>query len=156
MIPRRLANQSPEMEEILAKAPAKDPKNRYQHAGDLTLDLRRFQAALASGHLPSLRGTPTAPARGRSWAFALAAVVVLALAAIGWRLRQLDYFWTNPLTEARITRLTDFDGDELDAAISPDGRLVAFVSDRDGPIDPARSLAATARNCGCPLPAMVT
>jgi Tol biopolymer transport system component len=43
--------------------------------------------------------------------------------------------WVNPLENARFTRLTDFDGAELDAALSPDGRLVTFLSDRDGPFD---------------------
>jgi Tol biopolymer transport system component len=32
-------------------------------------------------------------------------------------------------------RLTDFDGEELDAAISPDGKFVVFLSNRDGPLD---------------------
>ena len=41
----------------------------------------------------------------------------------------------NPLDGATFTRLTDFAGDEFDAAISPDGRFVAFISDRDGPFD---------------------
>jgi Periplasmic component of the Tol biopolymer transport system len=41
----------------------------------------------------------------------------------------------NPLANARFTRLTDFPGDERDAAMSPDGKFVAFRSDRDGPFD---------------------
>jgi Tol biopolymer transport system component/tRNA A-37 threonylcarbamoyl transferase component Bud32 len=130
-----LTNQSAQMEEILAKALAKDPKERYQHAGDFGLDLRRLYAALESKQSPGLRGPPAAAARGRNWLLALGGVVVLAVGAIGLRLRHLDYFWSNPLTEAKITRLTDFEGDEIDAAISPDGKLVAFLSDRDGPID---------------------
>jgi Tol biopolymer transport system component len=32
-------------------------------------------------------------------------------------------------------RLTDFESSESEAAISPDGRFVAFVSERDGPLD---------------------
>jgi len=32
-------------------------------------------------------------------------------------------------------RLTDFPGDEIDAAISPDGNVTAFLSNRDGPFD---------------------
>ncbi len=46
-----------------------------------------------------------------------------------------DYFWQNPLAGARFTRLTDWEGSEVDAAISSDGKFVAFLSDRDGPFD---------------------
>ena len=52
-----------------------------------------------------------------------------------WRLWQLDYFWTNPLDGVVVQRLTDFPGDEIDAAISPDGNFTAFLSDRDGTFD---------------------
>lgn len=43
--------------------------------------------------------------------------------------------WHNPLEGATFTRLTDFEGVEADAAISPDGNFVAFIADRDGPLD---------------------
>ena len=129
------ASLPPELDEILSKALAKNPKDRYQHTGDLTLDLRRLRTGLQTGHLPSFR--PVKAGRGRlgRWVLVVAALMVLALGAVVWRLHQLDYFWTNPMAGARLTRLTDFEGDELDAAISPDGKSVAFLSDRDGPID---------------------
>jgi Tol biopolymer transport system component len=38
----------------------------------------------------------------------------------------------NPLAGARFTRITDSAGADFDAAISPDGRFVTFVSERDG------------------------
>lgn len=60
---------------------------------------------------------------------------ILVVAASLWRLRESEYFWQNPLAGARIERLTDFAGDELDAAISPDGRFTAFLADRDGQFD---------------------
>jgi Tol biopolymer transport system component len=41
----------------------------------------------------------------------------------------------NPLATARFSRVTNFEGSERGAAISPDGRFVVFVSDRDGPFD---------------------
>jgi Tol biopolymer transport system component len=40
-----------------------------------------------------------------------------------------------PLTDARFTTLTDFDGIERDAAISRDGQFVAFLSDHNERID---------------------
>src|SRR5262249_36719578 len=36
---------------------------------------------------------------------------------------------------AKFTRLTNFEGAESDAALSPDGKFAAFLSDRDGPLD---------------------
>ena len=51
------------------------------------------------------------------------------------RLWQQDFFWRNPLAGATVERLTDFEGDEFDAAISTDGKVTAFLSDRDGPLD---------------------
>src|ERR1035438_6503359 len=46
-----------------------------------------------------------------------------------------DGLWPNPLANATFTRLTDFEGVERDAAISPDGRFVAFLSNRTGRLE---------------------
>ena len=46
-----------------------------------------------------------------------------------------DMSWRNRWSRMRIERLTDFPGSEVDAAISTDGRFVAFLSDRDGVFD---------------------
>ena len=51
----------------------------------------------------------------------------------------------NLLTHAQFTRFTDFPGDETSAAISPDGKFVAFLSDRDGPFDLFVSQVGTGR-----------
>jgi len=77
------------------------------------------------------------PSRSRwRWGIGIAVVLIL-FAGLGasWLLRQRDYFWKNPLNGARVERLTDFEGDEFDASISPDGRFVAFSSDRAGKPD---------------------
>ena len=50
-------------------------------------------------------------------------------------LRATEFFWRSPITDARFQRVTDFDGVEQAAAVSRDGRLVAFLSDRDGRMD---------------------
>jgi Tol biopolymer transport system component len=79
---------------------------------------------------------PRSPARRLAVATAILAVVAAALAAAAvWRLEAADYFWRNPLANAHFQRLTDFEGTEHSAAISRDGKLVAFLSSRDGQVD---------------------
>ncbi len=144
--PPALSQQPPELEEILAKALAKEPNDRYQHAGDLALDLRRLQSAWANKSLPSMRSPEiTWPGRRVGWAV-LATALVLGTAAGWWagQRRTLPPL-ENPLTNARFTRFTDFPGDEIDAAISPDGRFVVFLSDREGPFDVWLSQVGTGR-----------
>ena len=126
----------PELEEILTKALAKDPKERYQHAGDFGLDLRRFEHARQANSLPSMRASMVpAPRPSRVLiAVTMALVAALALVATWFGARRKDV-WVNPLENASFTRFTDFEGSELAAEISPDGKFVAFASDRDGPFD---------------------
>ena len=60
-------------------------------------------------------------------------VTLIALVGIAVLLRSKQT--QNPLSNARFVRLTDFEGTEQAAAISRDGRFVAFLADRDGPVD---------------------
>jgi Tol biopolymer transport system component len=115
---------SPQAEEVLGRTLRRDREMRYPDAVALT-------RALTEG--------PRARTRRRRTAVVLAssvlAVAGLAAAAITLaRLQTEDYFWRNPLANARYQRLTDFEGAEHSAAISRDGRLVAFLSSRDGPV----------------------
>jgi Tol biopolymer transport system component len=64
----------------------------------------------------------------------IAAIAVVGGAVFWWTTRLPDAS-ANPLLGARITLLTDFEGLEQAAALSPDGRFVAFLSDRDGKQD---------------------
>ena len=85
---------------------------------------------------PQRRNSEVSPSR-RMEAFVLplaAAVVVLAIGAGLW-LQRTEHFWRNPMANARFQTVTDFGGLEQAAAISRDGHFVAFLSDRDGPMD---------------------
>jgi Tol biopolymer transport system component len=63
-------------------------------------------------------------------------LVALALAIGVWLwLQRTEHFWRNPIADARFQKITDFDGLEQAAAVSRDGNLVAFLSDRDGQMD---------------------
>jgi Tol biopolymer transport system component len=70
------------------------------------------------------------------WKFVLplAVAAALAVAAVLW-LPATDYFWRSPIARARFQTLTDFEGVQQAAAVSRDGQFVAFLADRDGPID---------------------
>src|SRR6185503_20783861 len=75
------------------------------------------------------------PRRGRRglWVAASAAAVLAIL--LGGQLRRRGTSPENPLADARYLPLTDFDGIEQAAAVSRDGKFVAFLSDRDGQMD---------------------
>ncbi len=71
------------------------------------------------------------------WKFGLSLAVAAAALAIGaylW-LQRKEYFWRNPIANAKFQTVTDFDGVEQAAAISRDGHFVAFLSDLDGQMD---------------------
>ena len=71
------------------------------------------------------------------WKFVLPLAVAgrwLAIGASLW-LQRTEYFWRNPIADARFQTVTDFDGLEQAAAVSRDGHFVAFLSDRDGQMD---------------------
>jgi Tol biopolymer transport system component len=90
---------------------------------------------------PSLN-SPAEPQRWAIWTsltkwtivFPLAVVAALAIGASVW-LHRTEYFWRNPIAGARFQTVTDFDGMQQAAAVSRDGQFVAFLSDRDGPMD---------------------
>jgi Tol biopolymer transport system component len=65
----------------------------------------------------------------------LGLAVVLIAGALAWFATETDYFWRNPLANAKFTRLVDFAGTAQATAISRDGKFVAFLADRDGQID---------------------
>ena len=96
---------------------------------------RPAQTTRAETDIPS---APTPPRTLRNGVI-VAAVVVVAIATILLvayvRRRSSPQPSSNPIASARFIPLTDFDGRELAAAISRDGRFVAFLSDRDGPVD---------------------
>jgi Tol biopolymer transport system component len=100
---------------------------------------RRMTAADAGGvavpEVAAAEAAPALPVRPRRWLVAVAAtgVVIAALAAV-W-VRESGEASADPLANARFQQLTDFNGVEQAAAISRDGKLVAFLSDRDGQMD---------------------
>jgi len=122
------SNVTPNIRRLLQRCLEKDPKHRLRDIGDAKLDLVADRSV----------GESSVPARQAvRWSTLGTIAAVLAAAAIvsWWALGRSDLFWQNPLANARFTRFTDFEGSELDAAISPDGKFVVFLSNTNGPFD---------------------
>jgi serine/threonine protein kinase/Tol biopolymer transport system component len=119
---------------IIERCLAKDPEDRYASTKDLARDLAAVRDHLSEVTSAAESLTDPAPSRSRGWIPAVvAAAVVVALGATVWSLRRP--VWQSPLVGARFSRFTSWEGSELDASISSDGKFVAFLADRDGPFD---------------------
>jgi len=107
-------------------------------------NLRRDDSALDDGNTGA--GAESEPpevasseSRRRSrWPFirlTMGATVIVAAAVAVRLLGPEDDVWRNPLADAQFRLVTDFEGTEQAAAVSRDGKFIAFISDRDGPVD---------------------
>jgi len=67
----------------------------------------------------------------RQWVVAAVVLLAVALPAVLWRPAVTE----NPLAGATFTPLTNWEGAEEGAEISPDGKFVAFLADHDGEFD---------------------
>ena len=87
--------------------------------------------------LPGITATEVPLARARSRATWLPWVALAVLAVvIGMREeRRAATVEENPLANAIFTRITNWEGTEEHAEISPDGRFVAFLADKAGQLD---------------------
>lgn len=128
----------PELADILGKALTKEPAERYQHAGDFELDLRRLKKAIESNSLISTRSRALHVGVGkgkafRPWSVIAGAAVIVAVAVAAWMLGHS----TRPgkattLENLTLTPLTIDPGYEGEPTFSSDGQTIAYVSDRTG------------------------
>ena len=87
--------------------------------------------------VPPAQPPQPAPRSSRiRWTFVLLLGLVAALAiGAGLYFQRTQHSWRNPIADARFHAVSDFDGLEQAAAISRDGHLIAFLSNRDGQTD---------------------
>jgi len=123
----------PKLEEIINKALEKDRDLRYQSAAELRADLKRLKRDTESARHVSVPSSSPSGA-GLSWPsrrwmlYPLAAMV--ALVSVGFAIR--EYLRRQapahgPMTERQVTRITS-ERSGVGAAISPDGRYVAYAT----------------------------
>jgi Tol biopolymer transport system component len=127
------AQTPPTVTRLLHRCLEKDPKRRLRDIGDARFEIDEALTHLTGMAAPAAR-PPARPARLALWMAAVVGVLVIAGAAL-WQMQRSDYFWRNPIEGAKVTRLTEFEGAGHHAAISRDGKFVAFLSDRDGSWD---------------------
>jgi len=111
---------------LLRRCLEKDPSHRLRDIGDARLDLED-----AAAPRPSMSAAwPPVPWRAPRRAL-LAGAGLLVLAALFWvPLRR-----SQPEPPAQVSRLTFDEGLQTDPALAPDGRFVAYASDRAGNFD---------------------
>src|SRR5262249_14658405 len=121
---------------IVEKALEKDAGDRYQSMREMVVDLKRIQRMKPVELSPPATASRVgAPVRRRPWPLLAVVSSAIAIAVAGWLFYRSDIFWVNPLANARFSRLSDFEGNELDASVSADGKFAVFLSDRDGAFD---------------------
>ncbi len=117
-----------ELSRIIRQCLAKDPEQRIQRPEELKAALEELQLKSMTGQLPAVRPRP--PKR-LPWRKALAAAAIIAAAMTGgwfW----FHQRWLKPGGPPILKRVTSFAGLSEYPAVSPDGRFIAYSSDRFG------------------------
>jgi len=122
------------LEEIIHKALEKDRNLRYQHASEMRGDLQRLKRDSQSNSgirsLPakvSSAGGPAQPAKRRNvMAFASGILLLLVVTAAGLFLLH-RFSGRAPQLGAKWEPLTSFTDSAVYPALSPDGRMLAFI-----------------------------
>ena len=127
----------PDLERVILRCLRKDPARRFQAMPDLRIDLLEIKEEHDSGKGPQ----PSPSPHQRGWGAAKVAVVALAVvlaAGAGWMLRGRSAP-SQPRAHAPVpralTRLTFDGGLQTDVTWSPDGRSIAYTSDKSGNFD---------------------
>ncbi len=127
--PALLEGVAPEVAKLIGRCLRKDPDRRTRHMDDIKLALQELKEESDSG-MPAQPGAGP-PAKPGRLTLLIAAGVILAAAAgtgLAW---WLSTSRPSP-SPAPLMRLTSDSGLTTDPALSPDGKLVAYASDRAG------------------------
>ncbi len=121
---------SPELQRIVRKCLEKDRERRYQTMSDLAIDLETVARDMTSRPSSADHRSAGRADRGRLIMFAVAGAALLAAAAAGAYvyMRPNRPFHPAPADFVQITSLPDF---ASAPALSPDGRMIAFIRGDD-------------------------
>jgi eukaryotic-like serine/threonine-protein kinase len=115
-----------ELDRIVTRCLQKDPNRRYQHAGDLKIDLQQVEEELTAGGSTIREEMPGRRSVDRWWWLA-ATVTLLAVTGAWWLGRQ-----SGSAMPAKFQRLTFPRGIVQGARFAPDGRSVIYSASWEG------------------------
>jgi Tol biopolymer transport system component len=122
----------PAVNRLLRRCLDKDQKRRLRDIGEARIAIDDA----ATEPVVTRAVAPAAPGRvPPAMLIAGTAVLTAALAGAAAWLVASRTGWRNPLEGADFVRLTNFPGTEIDGAISADGKVAAYIADRDGAFD---------------------
>ena len=124
--------------ELVMKCLSRRASDRWQTADELVQRLEELIVARPQSRAPQSRFW---------WSAGLAAsAAVAAIGFFAWsRATEPNAEWRSRWAAARVERLTDFAGSEVDAAISADGQSVVLLADRDSVFDAFVTRVGTGR-----------
>jgi Tol biopolymer transport system component/tRNA A-37 threonylcarbamoyl transferase component Bud32 len=133
--PRPLEGLPEELEKLILRCLRKDPERRPQHMEDIRVALEdlREQSVLPPAAVPFVKvehGQRSFPVRRWVWLLAVLTVAAAAV-AITWRLMR-SHASSAALGELESVQVTTAPGLAIGSSFSPDGKSIAFSSNRSG------------------------
>ncbi len=131
-------NVSPELERIVYKALEKDRNLRYQHAAEMRADLERLKRDTTSGVHRSSVAVVEPPRRTLAKRIGLGLAASLVTSAVIWFVLSSSHGKTGPAQSTDWKQLTFFTDSVVYPALSPDGRMLAFIRGDDAFFGPGQ------------------